>query len=382
MAKTALFRSPLMLSATLGLSLSACLPEVDEQLTTGAEESSGESGSTASTAADGEGTASGTGGDGDSTDTSGGDGDSTDTSTSGDGDSTDTTTSGDGDTTDTSGGDGDSTDTSGGDGDSTDTSGGDGDTTTSGGDGDTTTSGGDGDTTTSGGDGDTTTSGGDGDTGTTTTTGGDGDTGSTDTGGQECGNGTQEGDEVCDEGTDNGQDVGDCNEACTGYVVEKYIRFTVDYYTPNWGGAAGADTICQAKFGAGYKAMVADATRRGTQTAWVGDSPLDWVLKPYTRYINLDDALIWFTQDIPLLGATGNGGNAALVNAIHNATSGYGAWTGMTYGFVPSLNCNNWTDDTDQVWGRSGIVNNVTTFLNNGGQSQCQWDRGLYCVQQ
>jgi hypothetical protein len=289
--------------------------------------------------------------------TSSGDGDPT----TGDGDGDPTTGDGDGDPS-TGDGDGDG-DPSTGDGD------GDGDPTTGDGDGDgdPTTGDGDGD-----GDGDPTTGDGDGD-GDLTTGDGDGDEP-----GSVCGDGNLDVGEACDGGPLNGIELGLCNPECSGIVTQKAIVVPNDKHQGSLGGIAGADAKCPA----GYKAMIADGVNRvASVTPNLGDGQVDWVLKPFTYYRNGANQLVFFTDGAALLGVQNNQ-TVPLANAITATDEGFGVWTGMLQNWTSDVDCNNWTIGTMASSGRSANPTGVTNFINNGGASQCQWERRLYCVQQ
>jgi hypothetical protein len=146
-----------------------------------------------------------------------------------------------------------------------------------------------------------------------------------------------------------------------------------------------ADGYCSS----GYKALFSDGSFRvASVTANLGDGQKDWVLAPWTRYVNSATQLIWLTQTVRLLGVSG-GVFKGLTNAIvPSSASGYltgmnGDWTALAAG----RNCSAWSSITSAAQGMIGIGGNTTgTFLEQAHDftypcsDTTSWR--LYCVEQ
>ena len=152
---------------------------------------------------------------------------------------------------------------------------------------------------------------------------------------------------------------------------------------PNFGGVAGADALCRIEFGPGYRGLITDGVRRvATVTANQGDGQLDWVLQPYTRYVNDSNALVWTTDSSALLGVS-NGTHQALLAPI-SGDDGWGAWGGFRNNWTsnPST-CSGWSSSSASNSGASIIVSATAAnmFPNNNTASPCSATRRLVCVQ-
>jgi hypothetical protein len=179
--------------------------------------------------------------------------------------------------------------------------------------------------------------------------------------------------------------AGVCRPDCQGTVQQKIVGVTAR--TLQRGGVSGIDSLCVTTFGTGYKALITDGTTRvATVTPNRGDGQVGWVLQPYTRYVSQETGLLVFITDSSrLLGASG-GVDQSLDNPFRAADDGYGGYVGAEADWRSGPDCNNWTDATSAYTatgpnlGPSGI--GPGAFPNNGGYSQCQYDRRFICVQQ
>jgi len=198
-----------------------------------------------------------------------------------------------------------------------------------------------------------------------------------------CGNGVLDPGERCDSGAGNSTALGACRPDCQGPVHERRIFRSSTRILPNFGGVTGADAACRAEFGTGYRALITDGVRRvASVSANRGDGQIDWVLQPYTRYVNASNALVWTTDAAALLGVT-NGAHQALL-APPAGDDGWGAWGGFRNDWTsnPST-CSGWTSSSASVSG-AGIIVNATSaaqFPNNNTASPCSATRRLLCVQ-
>lgn len=204
-----------------------------------------------------------------------------------------------------------------------------------------------------------------------------------------CGDGTVNGEEVCDEGDDNGPELGDCAPDCSTLVVQKSIVLTAMGSGPNLAALGGGNVVENAddRCPAGYAAMfsVADQ-RRASITANTGDGQIDWVLAPWTAYVNADGDPIWTTDDVALLGVTG-GVFGALTNPIEPGGN-TGAFTGMNDDWTTmDPNCLDWSTASGAEQGMTGTVGQTTAAFLRQSQAftyPCSnmSPRQLYCVEQ
>jgi len=174
-----------------------------------------------------------------------------------------------------------------------------------------------------------------------------------------CGDGIRSGSELCDGGRPGSTVVGACNPECTGFYEERSILITRNSYPTDLGGVAGADAKCVAEFGPGFKAMIAGGGRRASVTPFLGDGQQDWVLHKYTHYLNSDGALIWRTDDIALLAASGGRRQAQFAD-LWSPNTGIYPWAGLqddgtTFADSPTSQlgtCNGWTTNDNASFTR------------------------------
>lgn len=198
-----------------------------------------------------------------------------------------------------------------------------------------------------------------------------------------CGDGLLQTPEVCDHGGSSATELGACNPECSGYYEKKYIRATSDMFSGALGGPAGADAVCVSEFGDGWKALLTGGDRRATVTPNLGDAALDWVLQPYTHYYNWDDALIWRTDETPLLGVR-DGSRQNLYAPLFDDELGYHPWSGFRPDWTTVEddeaqsvgNCLGWTDEG------TAFGTFATPDLSDDFNDYCGSLWGLLCVEQ
>jgi hypothetical protein len=222
------------------------------------------------------------------------------------------------------------------------------------------------------------------DDGATQNTGGYGKCNPNCTLGPRCGDGRINGSEACDNGPDNGLGLGACNPVCTGLVRQKYVKVskmfggTPGNLTGDW------DPLCQTEFGITYKSLIVvpvtgSSRRIATITPYRGDGQVDWVLGPYTRYVNSVGDLIWATDEVRLLGVR-NGRAAALQNPIQPGNADW-AWGGFNDDWTASTdNCTNWTSSDGAGHGQS--VRLDLTSVSTTPEWTCEVRIWLICVEQ
>lgn len=193
-------------------------------------------------------------------------------------------------------------------------------------------------------------------------------------------------DEVCDDGDENGTELGDCAPDCSKLVDTKIVTTSAGQTTT---GDLGPDTIatvdaaCEAAGLTGYRAMFADGVnRRATVTPYVGDSQVDWVLTPWTRYVRDSGELIWITDESALLGVSGGNPGDFLVPIREFAI---GVRTGLRGNWVAQNveDCFNWTSasvSAPENVGRGGEVDLDSVLA--GLSNFCDIGLQVYCVEQ
>ncbi|MBC8067012.1 MAG: DUF1554 domain-containing protein [Deltaproteobacteria bacterium] len=179
----------------------------------------------------------------------------------------------------------------------------------------------------------------------TTTTDPDSSTSSADatTGPGVCGDGQQDDGEACDDGVNAGQHEGDCAPDCSVVVQQKLIRLSQNSvagdFAPGMNPVEVGDSFCPD----GYLAFFADGINRVASVApRMGNGQVDWVLQPWTEYVNPDGDRMWTTTELLLLGVADDNTWVGLENALTPTTdSGYsGMWGDYT---TSSLTCSNWS---------------------------------------
>ena len=206
-----------------------------------------------------------------------------------------------------------------------------------------------------------------------------------------CGDKRIEGSEVCDDGSNFGTAVGDCAPDCSVLVTQKKILQSAAGVPTTFArnGANFIPSVADSYCPTGYKALFSGGGFRvASVKPNVGDGQVDWVLKPWTRYVNVNSQLIWLTQTVRLLGVTG-GVFKGLTNAIvPGSNSGY--LTGMSSNWVAlpaGRNCDAWTKATSASQGMFGIGGSTTgLFLEQASDFTypCSDTTSLrvYCVEQ
>jgi hypothetical protein len=175
----------------------------------------------------------------------------------------------------------------------------------------------------------------------------------------------------------------------------KKIFVTVNAYTGNLGGIAGADAICNADttrpdYSKLYKALLADNSNRfpclfGTVCANPTRlSSRDWSLQPFVTYVRPDN------QPIMKTNAAGIYPFGVLSNPIGAGTQT--TWTGLFIGSgyweqLDSLDerCQNWTDGSavqSSAWGATNATDATSMSQNYSNNSSCDQPKHLYCVEQ
>jgi hypothetical protein len=223
------------------------------------------------------------------------------------------------------------------------------------------------------------------DDGTALNTGGYGKCNANCTLGPHCGDGSINGpDEACDDGPNNGLGLNQCNPVCSGTVKEKYIKVLP---TPiNQGGdlTGDWDAFCATFVGNTFKALqvgggiLIGMERTASKTPFLGDGQVDWVLKPYTRYLNVAGDLVWTTDGVSLLGVR-NGNAAPLINPlVPGAVASDTVWAGFTDNWTTSsFTCTNWSQTSGQ-----GTTLSLSSQVIRTAVIDCTNSLRLLCIEQ
>ena len=214
-----------------------------------------------------------------------------------------------------------------------------------------------------------------------------------------CGDGVTAAPEMCDDGMANGTALGACNPICTGRVQERRFRLTKQMFDGNLGGVVGADAKCAAEFGPAYKALIEDGvlriatTSRGNATTGTGikrTNPVDWVLQPFTVYVNKASQRVWMTDESALLGVKAGKSFPLLESRIDPDApieQFASIWAGIDFDGSPTLNnCSGWTSNSDRP-AFGGILSNdgsLQIWPDGGGSysDPCLVLNPLACVEQ
>ena len=198
-----------------------------------------------------------------------------------------------------------------------------------------------------------------------------------------CGNGETEPGEACDE-PEAALEVGACRPDCAGLIESRSIVVSNPSVLGDLGKnpVATLDALCPT----GHRAMFSDGEIRRATT--VGNSvvdPLDWVLEPYTAYLNSNGALLWVTDEVALLGVRDGTAQPLLAPIVAFEANPPGCITGMNADWTApaSANCQDWSTADASEDHNVGIpwVQELGSFLNNGGLTPCNLAEHVYCVE-
>ncbi len=211
-----------------------------------------------------------------------------------------------------------------------------------------------------------------------------------------CGDGdVWAGGEGCDDGDGNNVlEIGACAPDCSRVIEEKVI--TGGNFIAGGGDfgnnpVAFVDSTCDP----GFSAMFSVAgVREASESPYSGDGATDWVLQPFTAYVNTDGELVWITDETPLLGVRA-GDSVPLESPVFlendfmvRFISGMNAnWT--TSG---SNTCNGWSSDLETDEFRYGDVTSTVDFLSDATTECDGWGTPangsfinltcVYCIEQ
>jgi hypothetical protein len=197
-----------------------------------------------------------------------------------------------------------------------------------------------------------------------------------------CGDGDQGPTEACDEGDDNALELLACAPDCSRIVQAKHIVISP---SPSRSGrdlgsnpVATADSDCPS----GYKAMFSYGTaRRATTSPFESRNAVDWVIQPYTIYLNAYENLIWATREVPLLGVE-KGAFVGLENAIAIVVDCFVSNMNIDGTTLTSDNCNGWSTN-NSGYATCGIPYSTTeSYLVADGPDDCNGNTSFYCVEQ
>lgn len=143
-------------------------------------------------------------------------------------------------------------------------------------------------------------------------------------------------------------------------------------------GAGGAHEATAGSDGTGNRTNVDGVA---TTIPFGNANAVDWVLRPYTYYVNSSENLIWVTRETPLLGVK-NGAFVGLANPISQ----------YTRTIISNLNPDGTLLETDNCEGWSGVDETFSTHIGFPPLSDagfldytvvaCGYLVAFYCVEQ
>ena len=196
-----------------------------------------------------------------------------------------------------------------------------------------------------------------------------------------CGDGDRGPTEGCDDGTENGLELLRCAPDCSRIIEVKHIlvaerELTDERLQPN--PIAKADAECPA----GYKALFAyGSQRRATTIPFKSANAVDWVLRPYTYYVNSTENLIWLTRDVPLLGVE-TGQFSGLLNTIGYATRAYISNLNVDGTTFVTDNCDGWSTSNSSYSKHFGMSLFTDAGYLDHDVTSCGHYVTFYCVEQ
>jgi len=200
---------------------------------------------------------------------------------------------------------------------------------------------------------------------------------------QECGDGVVQAPEACDD-PDAVLEAGACRPDCTGVIETRVVRLSNGSTQGDLGDdpVATVDAMCPG----GYLAMFADGVTRRAANSANAPAPMNWVLAPYTAYVDPNGTLLWVTDEVPLLGV--RSGTAQMLDnpIVPFEANPPGCLTGMgdDWTTLVANHCEGWSSSTAGAVSHVGIpwIDGGGAFLNNGGVTNCDVFSHVYCVQQ
>jgi hypothetical protein len=196
-----------------------------------------------------------------------------------------------------------------------------------------------------------------------------------------CGDGDRSPREGCDDGEGNGLELLRCAPDCSRIIEIKHIviapyELTNEILRPD--PIAKADAECPV----GYKALFAYGTRRrATITPFKSESGVDWVLRPFTYYVNSEENLVWITRDVPLLGVA-DGQFFSLANPITRVTRAFVSNLNIDGTSLLTDNCDGWAMATSQYSKHVGLGLVTDAGYLDYDLIECGHYVSFYCVEQ
>jgi hypothetical protein len=193
--------------------------------------------------------------------------------------------------------------------------------------------------------------------------------------------------EACDDGVNAGEEIGDCAPDCSTTVEARLIRLSQGSFPANFGAGQDDDVaFADAQCPVGYKAMFVDGVHRVASVApMMGNGQVDWVIQPWTQYVNALDEEIWTTTSLRLLGVTDDHAWSGLLHSVVPDIDF--AWTGMYGDYTTSTHtCSGWTV-TSGADGSSGQAHQTSSLAVGPDQDAnlfavCGVSHEFYCVEQ
>ena len=200
-----------------------------------------------------------------------------------------------------------------------------------------------------------------------------------------CGDGRVNGDEVCDDGENAGVSEGDCAPDCSATVQQKLIRLSQNSFGADFAPGTNPVDVADAACPVGYLAFFADGVNRvATVSPNMGNGQVNWVLQPWTEYVNPDGVRMWTTTELLLLGVDDSNTFVGLEAPLTPSTN-FGM-TGMLGDYTTStLTCGDWSEATGSnlSFGQTHVV--TDRFIgppDNGSGGLCNLQHEFICIEQ
>jgi hypothetical protein len=163
------------------------------------------------------------------------------------------------------------------------------------------------------------------------------------------------------------------------FPVDAKVLYTSTSMPGNFGGAAGADTVCttMASRPTGVttaKAMLSDASRVACSvpSCGTGNVSKNWALHPNTHYVRADGNYVFLTDANGIYTAWSGGSDLG---------SGLNFWDGLNGDWTSRApTCTDWTSTTGN--GAVGYDVGLNSLWLTGGQLPCTTARPVVCAEQ
>lgn len=199
-----------------------------------------------------------------------------------------------------------------------------------------------------------------------------------------CGDGDIGPDELCDDGSANMLQIDACAPDCSKVIDVKEIVIAPGpllAFGVLRDGDLGSDPVATVDglCPVTHKALFAvPGSRQGAASSYEPD-PIDWVLQPFTGYVDGAGELVWMTDGSALLGVR-DGEPASLEKGITN-NSAARIITGINQDWTTAITttCDGWSSSSDALSVSVGNPNSTEEYLRGASTRPCApWNAPLH----